>query len=65
MEQLHAIAAEASKLYEASFRRSNIVRAQNRLRDRGLSRTLIDFYLDEIELEVAAIYNDEEMRDGS
>ncbi|MDB5603470.1 MAG: hypothetical protein JWP25_370 [Bradyrhizobium sp.] len=52
MEKLFAVANVASRIYALSWRRGNIIRAQNRLREPTLSRRLINFYLDEIELEI-------------
>jgi hypothetical protein len=52
MEKIYAAAHAASRIYSASWRRGNIVRAQTRLKDRSLSRRLFDFYLDSIESEV-------------
>jgi len=52
MGEIYAAANTASRIYNASFRRGNIVRATNMLRNRALSRRLIDFYLDEIDREI-------------
>jgi hypothetical protein len=52
MEQLYAAASAASRFYAASWRRGNIIWAQNRLREKSLSRRLTEFYLDDIDREV-------------
>jgi hypothetical protein len=52
MEQLFSAAHAASRMYASSWRRGNIVRAQNQLRKNLQSKRLVDFYLDEIEREV-------------
>ena len=59
MEQLYALASAASRIYAQSWRRGNIVRAQNKLRQKNLSRRLINFYLDEIELEIGHLLSEE------
>ena len=50
--EIHAAAHEALRIYSRSFRRGNILRARNQLRNRTLSKRLINFYLDEIDLEI-------------
>lgn len=52
MEQLFSAAHAASRAYAQSWRRGNIVRAQNRLREKALTKRLANFYLDEIEHEI-------------
>jgi hypothetical protein len=52
MEQLYVAASTASRIYATSWRRGNIVRAQNHLREKTLSRRLREFYIDEIDREV-------------
>jgi hypothetical protein len=52
MEQIYAAANAALRIYAASWRRGNIVRAQNRLREKTLSRRLKEFYIDDIDREV-------------
>jgi hypothetical protein len=52
MEQLFSAAHAASRMYAQSWRRGNIVRAQNQLRKHQISKRLSEFYLDEIEREV-------------
>ena len=52
MEQLFIAAHAASRSYSQSWRRGNIIRAQNQLREKTLTKRLINFYLDEIEREI-------------
>jgi hypothetical protein len=59
MERLYALANAASRIYAQSWRRGNIVRAQTRLRDRNLSRRLVNFYLDDIEFEIGHMLSQE------
>jgi hypothetical protein len=52
MEQLYAAANTAARIYAVSWRRGNIIRAQEYLRNKSISRRPKDFYLDEIDREV-------------
>ncbi|WP_439357834.1 hypothetical protein [Bradyrhizobium sp. DASA03007] len=52
MEQLFSAAHAASRMYAQSWRRGNIVRAQNQLRKDKLSKRLVNFYLDDIDREI-------------
>ncbi|WP_316196604.1 hypothetical protein [Bradyrhizobium sp. SZCCHNS3053] len=52
MERLFAAAHAAARLYGASWRRGNIIRAQRKLQEQRLSRRLRNFYFDEIDREI-------------
>ncbi|WP_091977180.1 hypothetical protein [Bradyrhizobium ottawaense] len=64
MEKIYAAANAASRIYSASWRRGNIIRAQTRLKDRSLTRRLVDFYLDSLETEVSYLLT-ESQRDAA
>ncbi len=49
---VYAAANEASRAYNKSMRRAHILRAYPHLRNRNLSRRLVEFYLDDIDREI-------------
>ncbi|ARQ95379.1 hypothetical protein [Bradyrhizobium phage BDU-MI-1] len=49
---IYAAASAALRVYHRSFRRGNIIRAQGMLRNRTLSKRLVNFYLEDIDREI-------------
>lgn len=53
---VYAAANAAVRIYNSSFRRGNILRAQMKLKQRTLTKRLVDFYLDDIDREVNLMF---------